>query len=62
VADEPRNDGGLVLGPKDLYDANNAAHDKFDARLKRLELAVLALGLAAVGNGAGSILSKLGSL
>lgn len=38
---------------------NREEHEKFDARLRRLELAVLALGLMAVGNGAGSILAKL---
>lgn len=48
-----------VLSATEARKENREEHEKFDARLKRLEYAVLGLLLITGGSGAGSIVAKL---
>jgi hypothetical protein len=48
-----------ILSASEARRENREEHEKFDLRLRRLEIAVVALSLIALGNGAGSILSKV---
>lgn len=50
---------GPILTAAEARKENQAAHERIDERLRRLELAVLALGLMAIGSGAGSIVAKV---
>lgn len=47
-----------VLSATDARKENREDHEKFDQRLRRLELGVAILGLMVVGNGAGTIVAK----
>lgn len=48
-----------VLTPAEARKENREEHQKFDARLHRLELSLLALSLIVIGNGAGAVLAKV---
>jgi hypothetical protein len=66
VSDEDRHgerrDGGLYFSPMQLREENRSDHEKFDNRLKRLEIAVALMLVYAFGQGGAAILSRLGGV